>query len=215
MFDNNSGLFQGLSRRYAALTTILLHSVTFARRGGDRPIPIFRKAFVGYGLVFGLGWAGVLGGCTDPSQPQARTWETYQNPRYPFEFVHPNDWKAVPLSDNREGQVFQDPWQPRVSISGWASQRSAVPSPVQAIPEGVPNFTPNFTTEQGVEGILRVDIGREMSRMELIVLQEGVIYHWEGRSPTELFDEHYRFFDYIARRYRITPQVPQPQEATP
>lgn len=152
----------------------------------------------------------LVGGCTGSGQGQARTWETYQNPLYGFEFLYPSDWRAVPLETGREGQQFEDPRQPQISMSGWASQRSEVDSTLEAIPD----WTPNITTEQGLKGRLQVHIESDVSRMELVVMQDGVIYRWEGRSPTDLFDEHYRFFDYVARHYQVHGDASSPV-ATP
>ncbi|MEO1148373.1 MAG: hypothetical protein AAFY26_22575 [Cyanobacteria bacterium J06638_22] len=129
-------------------------------------------------------------------------WAHYENPRYDFVFPYPDTWIAAPVSDERHGQAFSDPNFEAVQMTGWASEASVLANGNGAIPDALP-LSPNFLTEQGMPAQLEVEIGADMSVMTLRLSQDGVLYYWEGRSPSDRFDDYYRFFYYVAQHYRI------------
>lgn len=155
-------------------------------------------------------WGGVvavvlLSGCSQSAPPQAADWVIYQNPRYGFEFPYPGNWTTAIAAENRDGQAFVDPRQPDVEIRGWASQRSAV-APEEQDPSGL--IQPNFETDQGIPGELQVYITPDVSTMELTLVQDDVVFYWRGQSPSAQFSDYYKFFDYVARHYRVPDAAP-------
>lgn len=151
-------------------------------------------------LLVGLALGGLLG-CEGDGLMQA-DWEQYENPRYDFVFPYPDTWIASPVIDDRDGQAFSDPNFEAVKMTGWARQASRPTNGDGATPEGL-SLSPNFVTAQGIPGQLEVEIGTDMSVMTLRLSQDGVLYSWEGRSPSGLFDDYYQFFYYVAKNYRI------------
>jgi len=151
------------------------------------------------GVALGL----VLGACSAVTTPERAQWEIYQNDRYDFAFPYPDTWVPGPVMDNLDGREFRDPHLETVSIRGWASQMSG---PRAVSPAQIPDheILPNFTTEQGVEGRLQVTIGADVSLLQLMLTQGGVVYYWEGRSPSEVFDDYFKFFFYVAKQYEIS-----------
>lgn len=144
-----------------------------------------------------------LSGCSQPRSELARTWHVYHNPRYGFEFPYPSNWIDAPLVANQDGQTFSDPENPTVKILGWASQVSAeVDKPSNSVQNNVV-VSPNFVTQQGLQGLVRVEVGSDVSFMTLTLIQNGVIYNWQGRSPSDRFAEYYEFFNYVGSQYRI------------
>ncbi|MBD2154493.1 hypothetical protein H6G02_08215 [Leptolyngbya sp. FACHB-16] len=169
---------------------------------GDRLSSAIRS--IGCKASSRFGWVGLmllLGACQPLSNLERAQWETYQNERYDFAFPHPDNWIPKPILGNREGREFQAPQQNQVTIQGWASQVSEVPSVSSPQPEH--GMFPNFTTEQGLQGQLEVKIGKDMSNMRLTLTQNGVIYYWEGRSPSDDFDDYFKFFFYVAKQYQV------------
>jgi hypothetical protein len=142
-------------------------------------------------------------------------WSTYHNPRYDFEFPYPSNWIPAPMPDNLDGRAFRDPQNPTAEIRGWATNRlSGILNGIEedgtsALPHdffpGTADGQPpqNFTTEQGVTGKLQVNIDRQTSAMTLTLTQGLVRYSWQGECQSEQFAQYYRFFNYIARQYRI------------
>jgi hypothetical protein len=149
-------------------------------------------------------------------------WDTYRNPRYGFEFPYPSNWVPFPMPDNRDGQAFRDPQNASSEIRGWAANKlsetvdsqtkkeghrlNLEPSPSSMPAKDSPKFQEqNFTTEQGVTGKLRVEIGSDTSLMTLTLSQGNVLYNWQGQCNSEQFADYYRFFYYVARQYRLPP----------
>jgi len=144
----------------------------------------------------------LLGACSSLVNPERAEWEIYQNERYDFAFPYPDTWSVGPVMDNLDGREFRDPYVDGVSIRGWASQVSGgIVAPTGGVPDH--EILPNFTTDQGVKGRLNVTIGEDVSNMQLVLIEDGVVYYWEGRSPSDLFDDYFRFFYYVAEQYRL------------
>jgi len=149
----------------------------------------------------------VLTGCSQPGGKLARTWDVYQNERYGFEFPYPSNWVAAPLVANQDGQTFSDPQNPAVKILGWASQVSLEPDNLSGLVQKNVVVAPNFVTQQGLQGLLHVEVGAEVSFITLTLIQNGVVYSWQGRSPSDQFAKYYEFFNYVAGQYRIVESV--------
>lgn len=145
----------------------------------------------------------VLAGCSQSASTTARTWYTYQNERYRFEFPYPSNWVAAPLVANQDGRTFSDPQNPGVKVLGWASQVSGEPDKLSDSVQKNVVVAPNFITQQGLQGLLHVEVGAEVSYMTLTLIQDGVVYNWQGRSPSDRFAEYYEFFNYVGSQYRI------------
>lgn len=138
-------------------------------------------------------------------------WDTYRNSRYGFEFPYPSDWIPVSMPDNRDGQAFRDPNNPTLEIRGWAAyQLSDIKalSPKKPTRESPNPQQKNFTTDQGLTGELQVVVGSDISSMTLTLSQGKVQYNWQGQCGSQQFADHYRFFYYVARQYRL----PVPKE---
>jgi len=126
-------------------------------------------------------------------------WNTYQNPRYQFEFPYPSNWETLTMPSNLDGEAFRDPDNPSVEIRGWAQ----LPDTESSSSNSTSTDSPNFTTEQGVTGQLRVEVGVDTSLMSLTLNQGQVEYHWQGQADSEQFADYYRFFNYIASQYQL------------
>lgn len=121
-------------------------------------------------------------------------WQTYRNQRFNFEFLYPEGWVDSIPPENQDGIAFSDPRNPGLEIRGWAEfKRSNTSAKLQ----------PNFTTEQGIPGRLEVRLGAQSSVMTLTIQQQETVYHWRATAPSAQFDNYYRFFSFIARRYRV------------
>jgi hypothetical protein len=149
-----------------------------------------------------LGLVVLLSGCS-PSQHRSEAihWKTYHNERYGFEFPYPSNWIVGPIPSNGDGQVFFDPKNPTVEIRGWGGYNIQGLNATQDHP--APLKPENFTTAQGLHGALAVELGTRESSMTLTIVRDDIRYQWRGRSPSEVFDDYYRFFYYVATQYRI------------
>lgn len=135
----------------------------------------------------------------------AGSWKTYQNDRFGFEFLYPEQWVASIPPETRDGMAFSDPKNPNVEIRGWANyarSNSGTNLPQQSKLPQKP-MPPNFTTQQGITGNLEVKINPKVSSMTITLLKNNILYYWQGSAPNQQFDAYYRFFYYIASRYRI------------
>lgn len=201
-----------LSRQQDVMTALLLHSFTkrSAKRSGLSTIKGVNAVSleVRTGLTKRARLVGaavslmLLMSCRSSEIAAPDTWKTYRNPRYNFEFPYPSHWVAEPPPDNQDGQAFQDPRNAEAEIRGWAGHQ--IKMAAQQKSKDLP-LKPNFSTQQGLAGELKVNIGPEMSSMTLVLQQGDIRYHWQARSPSQQFDDYYRFFYYIARQYRIPP----------
>ncbi|NJO49724.1 MAG: hypothetical protein HC840_10085 [Leptolyngbyaceae cyanobacterium RM2_2_4] len=150
-------------------------------------------------LSLGLIAAAMLSGCDRLLTPESG-WETYQNSRYGFEFLYPRGWIAEPPPDNQDGQAFCAPDRPGVTVAGWASQIPDISGEAEEgkLPDAdsiSPNpIKENFVTEQGLPGELEVQIASETSSLNLTLEYEGVIYRWQGRAPSQQFEDYYKIF---------------------
>lgn len=164
-------------------------------------------------LVYAVALGVMLTSCSSSAPPQSQSWNTYRNPRFSFEFPYPSNWVAAASPTNGDGQAFSDPQQPGVEIRGWAGyQLSGNDSlgPGKKLKAQQPLLKPNFTTEQGLSGELKVEVGSEMSSISLALVQGDVQYNWRGQASSKLFDHYYKFFYYVASQYRVLPQPKQP-----
>ncbi|MEW6495443.1 MAG: hypothetical protein AB1589_23425 [Cyanobacteriota bacterium] len=115
------------------------------------------------------------------------------------------------MPDNLDGRAFRDPQNPSVEIRGWAANNlSVIPSSSSntSATESPKPQSQNFTTDQGMTGQLQVKVGSDISLMTLTLSQDKVLYNWQGQCESKNFADYYRFFNYIARQYRL----PIPEE---
>lgn len=186
------------------MTAILLHSFTI----GIILVVLKRLIGVASPLIAIVSVVSVvLTGCSQSGGQLARTWHVYQNARYDFEFPYPSNWVEAPLVANQDGRTYSDPQNPAVKILGWASQVSLEPDTLSGLVQKNVVVAPNFVTQQGVQGLLHVEVGAEVSFITLTLIQNGVVYNWQGRSPSDQFAEYYEFFNYVGSQYRIVESV--------
>jgi hypothetical protein len=138
--------------------------------------------------------AAIMCGCSNSTE-QATTWKTYANRRYGFEFPYPSNWNTLLSPENQDGIAFVSPGGD-VEIRGWAGNQ------LRSLEKSV-DQRGNFKTKQGRSGQLAVDVGLEVSSMNLTLTQGEVHYYWRGQCRNEKFGDYYRFFYYIATEYRI------------
>jgi hypothetical protein len=143
-----------------------------------------------------------LWGCKAFDSTSTTPWKTYSNQRYGFEFLYPSNWIELPSPENNDGSAFVSPEKKSLSIRGWAGNQLQTPISEDKTAKRISNFK----TNQGVSGVLVVEIGREISTMTLIISGKQVKYYWQGQSASQDFDNYYRFFYYIAQQYRILKQ---------
>jgi hypothetical protein len=129
------------------------------------------------------------------------TWKTYSNSRYNFEFPYPSTWTSLPPPENNDGIAFVSPQNNSVEIRGWAGNR--LPDSAITDKNAKKTINPNFKTNQGVFGVLEVEVGSQESSMTLTLTKGQVKYYWQGRSKASEFSNYYRVFYYIAQEYRI------------
>ncbi|MBD2604466.1 hypothetical protein H6G81_07960 [Scytonema hofmannii FACHB-248] len=145
----------------------------------------------------------ILCGCNAPSFLNSGvTWKTYTNSRYGFEFLYPSTWTSLPPPENNDGIAFVSPQNTRVEIRGWAGK--PLPDNIITDKNVKKTINPNFKTNQGVSGVLEVEVGSQESSMRLTLTTPQVKYYWQGRSPASEFSNYYRVFYYIAQEYRIS-----------
>jgi hypothetical protein len=145
-------------------------------------------------LVSSVGTAIIFSGCS----PKL-TWETYRNPRYGFEFPYPSNWTPLSSPDNNDGVTFISPQNQNTEIRAWAGKEL----PKLQNPETIKQIDHNFETNQGVSGVLVVEVDQQMSSMTLTITQGQVEYYWQGKSNSKEFQDYYRLFYYIAQQYKI------------
>ncbi len=142
-----------------------------------------------------------------PNDSTSTTWKVYKNERFGFEFPYPDRWAESIPPENRDGMAFGDPQNPEVEIRCWASYvrlaNSAAKEPFRRDRKQQPPIPLNFTTLQGVPGNLDAKIGAQSSSLTLTLAQGETRYYWRGSAPNQKFDDYYRFFNYIASRYRV------------
>ena len=133
------------------------------------------------------------------------SWSVYHNPRYNFEFPYPSNWQPFPMPDNLDGRAFRDPQNPSVEIRGWAANNLSIiqSSSNTSATESAEPQAQNFTTDQGITGQLQVKVSSEISLMTLTLSQDKLLYNWQGQCESKEFADYYRFFNYIARQYRL------------
>ncbi|MCV3215141.1 hypothetical protein OGM63_16750, partial [Plectonema radiosum NIES-515] len=145
----------------------------------------------------------ILCGCSAPSFINSDvTWRTYTNSRYGFEFLYPSSWTSLPPPENNDGIAFVSPQNTRVEIRGWGDNR--LPDALITDKNAKKTINPNFKTNQGVFGVLEVEVGSQESSMTLTLTTLQVKYYWQGRSPASEFKNYYHAFYYIAQQYRIS-----------
>lgn len=150
------------------------------------------KCWIGWILVGLL----IFGGCRPIAQAEMpNRWQTYRNPRFDFEFPYPEGWVESAPPENRDGVTFSDPKNPQVTIRAWAES-------LRSLQKSQPKPEPNFKTEQGVSGRLEVKI-ESQSSFTVTFHQNNVEYNWQGTAPNQQFSDYYRFFSYVASRFRI------------
>lgn len=61
----------------------------------------------------------------------------------------------------------------------------------------------NFRTNQGVFGVLTVEVREKVTVIKLTITQEKLEYFWQGQSDSQEFKKYYRLFYYMAQEYKI------------
>ncbi len=125
-------------------------------------------------------------------------WKTYSNSRYGFEFPYPSHWTIIATPENADGIAFVSPDDQYIQIRSWASHQ--LPEQNLGIKRKV-NF--NFQTAQGVPGVMVVDVGQQLTSMQLTVNKSNLKYQLYTQSDNQKFPKYYRLFYYIAQQYRI------------
>ncbi|OCR02774.1 hypothetical protein BCD67_18095 [Oscillatoriales cyanobacterium USR001] len=164
--------------------------------------------------VSGVVLVATLLGCSS-SAVQSGSWEIYRNARYGFEFPYPDNWVAGEAPVNGDGQVFSDRQNPALEMRGWAGYNLVgdVGKEGKNIKNNKNNIDSpkplqeNFTTEQGVVGELKVELGDRVSSMTLTLVRGDVRYNFQGKAPSKQFADYYKFFYYVASQYRISPPL--------
>ncbi|MTJ06994.1 MULTISPECIES: hypothetical protein [unclassified Anabaena] len=149
-----------------------------------------------YAITSGVGIGMMMWGCNTNLQLNETTWKIYRNDRYGFEFPYPNTWKELGTPDNSDGIALVSPNKKTVEIRSWASK------PLLKSQKSKPE--PNFQTNQGVSGVLVVEVSEKVTIMKLTITQEQLEYHWQGQSGSQEFANYYRLFYYVAQEYKIS-----------
>ncbi|AKG23356.1 hypothetical protein [Calothrix sp. 336/3] len=150
----------------------------------------------------------LLGGCAIASNNSSsvnfnnQDWKIYSNNRYNFQFPYPKNWISSAPPDNDDGIAFISPRNKSVEIRGWAGNR--LPRMIE--PDTKTTIDKNFKTAQGIPGVLTVEVGKKESAMVLNLNQGNIKYYWQGKAPSDEFDDYYRFFYYVAQQYQVKKQ---------
>jgi hypothetical protein len=134
-------------------------------------VEVSRKLMLGIVLLLVL--LLVLLSCHASNLGGQDSWKIYHNGRYGFEFPYLINWEQIPIPDNRDGRAFCDPQNPSVKIRGWAinqlskTQKSSTKKSAKFQQE-------NFTTEQKLTGNLQVEMGADISSMNLTLSQNKI-----------------------------------------
>jgi hypothetical protein len=177
-----------LSRQYARMTALLLQSFTIMKQG---------LSWILVGLIGLTGCDALPWSRSESQQSLPDRWQTYKNQRYEFEFLYPEGWIDSIPPQNQDGVAFSDPKNPGIEIRGWAELKRSTTNPKAQKPK------PNFTTDQGIPGQLDVKVENQLSVMTLTIHHKDREYNWRATAPTVQFGNYYRFFDFIAKRFRV------------
>jgi hypothetical protein len=141
----------------------------------------------------------LLGSCGSGKIGAPLSSKTYQNQRFGFESIYPDNWRSTPPPSNLDGQTFYHPQNPDIQISVWANYQLSPPDADSASLKSIKNFT----TRQGLNGALTVEVGAQTSAIHLTLVEDRISYHFEGRSPSLAFADYYRLFYDVASQYQI------------
>jgi hypothetical protein len=109
----------------------------------------------------------MLWGCIDNDfQVKDVTWKTYKNNRYGFEFPYPNTWQELKNPDNSDGVVLVLPNKKNLEIRSYASK------PLLKFSRKTQGKVYNFRTNQGVFGVLTVEVREKVTVIKLTITQE-------------------------------------------
>jgi hypothetical protein len=140
----------------------------------------------------------MLWGCIDNDfQVKDVRWKTYKNNRYGFEFPYPNTWQELKNPDNSDGVVLVLPNKKNLEIRSYASK------PLLKFSRKTQGKVYNFRTNQGVFGVLTVEVREKVTVIKLTITQEKLEYFWQGQSDSQEFKKYYRLFYYMAQEYKI------------
>ncbi|MFN5242419.1 MAG: hypothetical protein ACK513_16075 [Aphanizomenon sp.] len=140
----------------------------------------------------------MLWGCIDNDfQVKDVTWKTYKNNRYGFEFPYPNTWQELKNPDNSDGVVLVLPNKKNLEIRSYASK------PLLKFSRKTQGKVYNFRTNQGVFGVLTVEVREKVTVIKLTITQEKLEYFWQGQSDSQEFKKYYRLFYHMAQEYKI------------
>ncbi len=150
-------------------------------------------------ITSGVGIGMIVWGCNANNlHTQDPAWKTYRNNRYGFEFPYPKTWQTLGNPDNSDGIALVSPNKKTVEIRSHASKPLLISSKQNLKPVS------NFQTNQGVSGVLAVEVGEKVTVMKLTITQKQLEYHWQGQSDSQEFQNYYRLFYYIAQEYKIS-----------
>ena len=154
------------------------------------------KALCAMISVVGIGM--IFSGCsTNDFQVKDVTWKTYKNNRYGFEFPYPHTWQELRNPDNSDGVVLVLPNKKNLEIRSYASK------PLLKFSRKTQGKVYNFRTNQGVFGVLTVEVREKVTVIKLTITQEKLEYFWQGQSDSQEFKKYYRLFYYMAQEYKI------------
>ena len=140
----------------------------------------------------------MLWGCIDNDfQVKDVRWKTYKNNRHGFEFPYPNTWQELKNPDNSDGVVLVLPNKKNLEIRSYASK------PLLKFSRKTQGKVYNFRTNQGVFGVLTVEVREKVTVIKLTITQEKLEYFWQGQSDSQEFKKYYRLFYYMAQEYKI------------
>ena len=140
----------------------------------------------------------MLWGCIDNDfQVKDVRWKTYKNNRYGFEFPYPNTWQELKNPDNSDGVVLVLPNKKNLEIRSYASK------PLLKFSRKTQGKVYNFRTNQGVFGVLTVEVREKVTVIKFTITQEKLEYFWQGQSDSQEFKKYYRLFYYMAQEYKI------------